>query len=555
MVKRSIYTVGGTVQAGDGLYIPRKADEELLALCRANTFAYVLTARQMGKSSLMVRAAERLADEGITSIIIDLTELGVNITQQEWYLGILTKITDTLALNFDVVAWWDGYGHLGVTQRMTKFFEQLVHLGETERIVLFIDEIDTTLRLPFADDFYAAIRYIHNARATNKDFERLSFVLIGVATPSELISDSHRTPFNIGQRVDLKDFTLAEAVPLAKGLGLPSKSAKQALEWVMKWTGGHPYLSQRLCQAIASQNQDAWSEIEIDKLVEDLFLGQTSEQDQNLQFVRDMLTKRAPNPLDVLTTYREIYLGQRRVLDEKQSIIKSHLKLSGIVRRAGTILNVRNLLYRTVFNIQWVETQTNESPIITQAQKDTLEATTVFIGSCARDLPEHCKEVLDECLRQRMLPKMVEHLPKNDAEAIQFSLSVVDQADIYLGIFAYRYGYVPAENNPRRVSLAEMEYDRAVELKIPRLIFVMDKTHPITVEEIELGEGERKLSIFKKRLLAENTVSFYTSSTDLRAHVINSLAIISREADELIEHMKQLKSFRIQPILSKDEPG
>ena len=95
MAKQSIYTVGGTVQASGGLYIPRKADEDLLALCRAGTFAYVLTSRQMGKSSLMVRTAERLAQEGIRSVIIDLKQIGVQVTAEEWYLGLLTTIEET----------------------------------------------------------------------------------------------------------------------------------------------------------------------------------------------------------------------------------------------------------------------------------------------------------------------------------------------------------------------------------------------------------------------------------------------------------------------------
>ncbi|MEM6353197.1 MAG: hypothetical protein AAF766_20780, partial [Cyanobacteria bacterium P01_D01_bin.14] len=69
----SIYTTGGTVQAGGGIYLSRRADDELLQLCREGQFAYVLTSRQMGKSSLMVQTAERLEEEGITSIIIDLT--------------------------------------------------------------------------------------------------------------------------------------------------------------------------------------------------------------------------------------------------------------------------------------------------------------------------------------------------------------------------------------------------------------------------------------------------------------------------------------------------
>ncbi len=84
MSKRSIYTVGGTVQAGGGIYIPRPADEELLALCQERKFAYVLTSRQMGKSSLMVQTAQRLAEEGIQSVVIDLTQIGTQVTAEQW---------------------------------------------------------------------------------------------------------------------------------------------------------------------------------------------------------------------------------------------------------------------------------------------------------------------------------------------------------------------------------------------------------------------------------------------------------------------------------------
>src|ERR1051325_7849931 len=99
----------------------------------------------------------------------------------------------------------------------------------------------------------------------------------------------------------------------------------------------------------------------------------------------------------------------------------------------------------------------------------------VIVSSTARDLPEHRKEVMDACLRQSMLPKMMEQLPASDAEAIEASLTLVDEADIYVGVFAHRYGYVPKENNAEQISVTEMEYNRAVERKIPRLIFLMDK--------------------------------------------------------------------------------
>ncbi|HEV2799884.1 MAG TPA: DUF4062 domain-containing protein [Pyrinomonadaceae bacterium] len=154
----------------------------------------------------------------------------------------------------------------------------------------------------------------------------------------------------------------------------------------------------------------------------------------------------------------------------------------------------------------------------------------VMISSTARDLPEHRKEILDACLRQSMLPLMMEHLPASDAEAISTSLKMVDEADIYLGVFAHRYGYVPQENNPHQISITEMEYRRAVERGIPRLIFLMHDDHPVKASDVEKGEGSSKLDALKARLGTERVVNFFNSPVDLRAHVINSLSKL-REPD------------------------
>jgi hypothetical protein len=159
--------------------------------------------------------------------------------------------------------------------------------------------------------------------------------------------------------------------------------------------------------------------------------------------------------------------------------------------------------------------------------KNTPHQPKVIISSTARDLPEHRKEVMDACLRQGMFPMMMEHLPASDAEAIAASLKLVDEADIYVGVFAHRYGYVPKENNPQAVSITEMEYNHAVERNIPRLIFVIDKNHPLadfTINDIDTGENATKLAQFKSRIETKNVVNFFKSPADLRAHVINSLS-------------------------------
>ncbi|MET0625647.1 MAG: tetratricopeptide repeat protein [Pyrinomonadaceae bacterium] len=357
---RIIYIAGGTVQAGGGVYVTRKADHDLVNLCRRKAFAYVLTTRQVGKSSLLVNSAEVMKKEGVCTALLDLTKIGVHITEEQWYLGLSALIAEELGFDADVIKWWRARPHLSSAQRFTYFMSEVCLSAVEDDVLIFIDEIDSTLSLPFSDDFYAAIRAIYNARTDTPQFRRLSFVLSGFATPADLIKDPTRTPFNIGEPVELTDFTLDEAEPLAAGLG-PSDEpeARQTLGWVLKWTGGHPYLTQRLCRALAEMSQARWTESEIDDVAARTFLDEGCDNDANLSFVRNMLLKSAPEPAKVLTLYRDIYRKEREASEEEQSQASSYLKLSGVVTSERGKLRVRNLIYRQAFNEEWIEEALN----------------------------------------------------------------------------------------------------------------------------------------------------------------------------------------------------
>jgi tetratricopeptide (TPR) repeat protein len=166
------------------------------------------------------------------------------------------------------------------------------------------------------------------------------------------------------------------------------------------------------------------------------------------------------------------------------------------------------------------------------------ERKNVMISSTARDLPDHRKEVLDACLRMGMFPMMMEHLPASDADAIHISMEMVDRADIYLGVFAFRYGTVPKTNNPQQISITEMEYNRAEQRGIPRLIFIMDRSHPITAADmdedtkdpIEVAQRKVKLEELKKRAAQDQVPNFFKSPVELRAQVIQAL-VPYREPD------------------------
>ena len=144
-----------------------------------------------------------------------------------------------------------------------------------------------------------------------------------------------------------------------------------------------------------------------------------------------------------------------------------------------------------------------------------------MISSTARDLPDHRNQVMDACLRQGMFPVMMDHLPASDDDAIKASLEMVDDADIYVGVYAHRYGYSPEGHV---ISITEMEYDRPVDRDIPRMVFIMHDDHPVLRRDIETGEAATKLDTFKERLKKENIVNFFESSEELRGQVIHSLA-------------------------------
>ena len=347
-----MFVAGGAVQAGGGIYLERDADRELLQHCLAGDFTYVLTSRQMGKSSLMYRAAERLADSGARPIIIDLTELGAQTTADQWYKGFLLLVQEQLGLRAGASAWWDAHSSYAFAHRLIRYLREVALVERSERIVLFVDEIDTTLRLDFTDDFFAAIRFLYQNRAIDPELERISFVLIGVATPNDLIKDAARTPFNIGHRIELTDFTRQEASAIASHLAVPSDTGTELIEGILRWTGGHPYLTMRVLRSLVESPPQAWTAAAIDARMHDLFLGTSGESDTNLQFVRDMLTKKAFNREAVLATYQAIRSGAR-VPDKELDQIASWLKLSGIVRRQDGLLRVRNAIYEHVFDQRW----------------------------------------------------------------------------------------------------------------------------------------------------------------------------------------------------------
>ncbi|NJL45178.1 MAG: hypothetical protein HC922_04305 [Leptolyngbyaceae cyanobacterium SM2_3_12] len=359
------YTVGGSLEENAPTYVIRQADEVFYHTLKERQFCYVLNSRQTGKSSLRVQTTKRLQAEGIACGIIDISAIGShNITPEEWYLGLIRRLARSLGLGLEVLPWWNDHGGLSPTQRLGEFLEDevLAKLPQ-KQVVIFIDEIDSILRLDFKDDFFAMIRACYNQWADQADYHRLTFALLGVATPSDLIQDKKRTPFNIGQAIELQGFRPEEIGPLAQGLDGQADDPRAVLQAILDWTGGQPMLTQKLCQLIANSPNPipAGSEIEgVEQQVSDHIIQNWQSQDEpeHLRTIENRIIKDEHNVGKLLEIYQQIL--EHGPIPDNDSPEHIQLRLSGLVVANQNALEVYNLIYQKVFNKAWITKNFNE---------------------------------------------------------------------------------------------------------------------------------------------------------------------------------------------------
>ena len=257
-----------TVKARDLQYIQRPADDELLDHCKHARPAYILHSPQMGKSSLIAHTAEQLNATDHHAVLIDLSQFPLPPREEEWFHKIVRILDDHLDLSTDPLAWWDNQQALPPHTRLTKLITDIILPEISSPLVLFIDEIERTTALPFCEHFYEWLTSLYETRGTNSILYRLSFVVCGVATPSQLMAEDRPRLFEWSHHVVLSDFTLSEALLLAEGLSLPTVAANEVVKWIYRWTNGHPYLTQLLCQLVEGQHRTAWLEAEVDECIQ-----------------------------------------------------------------------------------------------------------------------------------------------------------------------------------------------------------------------------------------------------------------------------------------------
>ncbi len=355
------YQFSGSLPENASTYVTRKADGDLYAGLKAGKFCYVLNSRQSGKSSLRVRTMQRLREEGVQCAAIDLSAGGIqNVPPEEWYADLIDNLIDYFSLDVDFADWWEANQLNSLVTRFRKFLEEILLAEVKENIVIFIDEIDSVLSLKFpTDDFFALIRACYNKRVDNPEYNRLTFCLLGVASPSNLIEDKQRTPFNIGQAISLTGFQLHEVEPLARGIEGRFPNPEVVMQEILSWTGGQPFLTQKLCQFMIEESF-ADNPRNVEQVVKSRIIENWESQDEpeHLRTIQSRILRDEQRAGYLLELYQQIRLrDEQSEITADDTLEQSELQLSGLVVRQQNNLRVYNPIYQEVFDQDWIDNQ------------------------------------------------------------------------------------------------------------------------------------------------------------------------------------------------------
>ncbi|MBO0719934.1 MAG: AAA-like domain-containing protein [Blastocatellia bacterium] len=250
--------VGGATPLGSKYYIERSSDDDFrAAIARKDSIVLIKGARQVGKTSLLARGLWQVRATGTRVVLTDLQKFNAaDLTSAEaFYLALANLIADQLCLDTDPDAVWNP--RRGPSINFERYIRREVLEKINSPLVWGLDEVDRLFPCKFGSEVFGLFRSWHNERALDPTgpWERLTMT-IAYATEAHLfITDLNRSPFNVGTRLMLEDFTLSQVAELNQRYGSPLKGGDEVerFYWLVS---GHPYLVRCGFQEMVARHRD-----------------------------------------------------------------------------------------------------------------------------------------------------------------------------------------------------------------------------------------------------------------------------------------------------------
>ena len=140
----------------------------------------------------------------------------------------------------------------------------------------------------------------------------------------------------------------------------------------------------------------------------------------------------------------------------------------------------------------------------------------VFLSSTFEDMKEYRKAIIDRIIKRRMVPICMENWGANANKVTSVITDEVKKADIYLGIFGTRYGYVDENTN---MSMTEIEYREALASNKPILVYIAKNAK----DDITTGDNSQKMLELLTEIEKERIVYYFNSIDQLGEQVFADL--------------------------------
>ncbi|OYE00853.1 AAA-like domain-containing protein [Nostoc sp. 'Peltigera membranacea cyanobiont' 232] len=323
----------GTMESQSDFYVERSSDAlALQTIERQGVTITIKGPRQLGKSSLLIRTINTAVNAGKRVALLDfqLFDKAALTNAELFFRQFCTWLTDELEMTDKVDEYWNM--PLGNSQRSTRYVGRYLLKEFGNPLVLAMDEVERVFDTDFRSDFFGMLRSWHNSRATAAIWKQLDLALVTSTEPYQLIDNLNQSPFNVGQVIDLEDFTAAQVADLNRRHHSPLNPNQE--QQLIALLGGHPYLIRLALYSVASGRLSAT----------ELFAKATTDNGPFGNHLRNHLF-RLHNKQELVQAMFQI-IRQNICEDER---IFFRLRGAGLVRREGRMVLPRCQLYAEYF--------------------------------------------------------------------------------------------------------------------------------------------------------------------------------------------------------------
>jgi hypothetical protein len=330
---RAIELPEGTMDTASDFYVARPSDQLALdAIGRQGVTITIKGPRQMGKSSLLIRVIDTAKQVGKRVAFLDfqLFDHASLADADQFFRQFCVWLADELDLDDRVDEYWNL--PLGNSQRCTRYVGRYILESIGGPLVLAMDEVESIFDSAFRSDFFGMLRSWHNRRASASVWKNLDLALVTSTEPYQLIENLNQSPFNVGQVIELNDFTAEQVHELNRrhGWTLSPTVERQLIDLL----GGHPYLIRRAMYLIASGRIEAHH----------LFAEATADRGPFGDHLRYHLFRLHENK-DLIQSMLQVIRYNR--CDDQRTFFR--LRGAGLVRREGGAVVPRCRLYEGFF--------------------------------------------------------------------------------------------------------------------------------------------------------------------------------------------------------------